>query len=311
MNYKKIVENVYYGGVSKEATRIDSDGNIIPVENGTIGTFAEIFRHDMSEGFPLSTLRKLPWKSIRVELEGFIKGISDKSWYQERGCGFWNEWANPQIVEEMFNSQNNVNPVDGKKIKSKKEIQKECNDLGSCIYGASWRNFHDPEATDGQSVDQLGNLVKTLKESPYDRRMVVSAWNPLGVNHTALHWCHFAFNIVVYGDQLNLIWHQRSCDLILGVPANIASYALLLLLLCEESGLQPGELVGTLADCHIYNNLLSATNELLKRDERSLPQVRIKRKEDGSFSIFDWTWDDVELIDYDPHPPINMGAVTV
>lgn len=311
MNYKQIVENVYYGGTPKEATRLDSDGNIIPVENGTIGTFAEIFRHDMSKGFPLSTLRKLPWKSIRVELEGFIKAITDKSWYRERGCGFWNEWANPQIVEEIFNSQSNINPVDGKKIKSKKEIQKECNDLGSCIYGASWRNFHDPEASGVQNIDQLGNLVKTLKESPCDRRMVVTAWNPLGVNHTALHWCHFAFNIVVYGNQLNLIWHQRSCDLMLGVPANIASYALLLLLLCEESGLVPGELVGTLADCHIYNNLLPATKELLKRDERSLPQVRIKRKEDGSFSIFDWTWDDVELIGYDPHPPINMGSVTV
>jgi thymidylate synthase len=127
----------------------------------------------------------------------------------------------------------------------------------------------------------------------------------------ALPPCHWGFNVVVYGGRLNLVWHQRSADLLLGVGANIASYGLLLLLLAEEAGLKPGELVGTLADCHIYCNLLDNARELVKREENTLPTVKIKRKNDGSFSIFDWTWDDVELIGYDPHPAINMGSVTV
>lgn len=326
MNYKQIVENVYHNGIPKEATRVDSNGNIIPVENGTIGTFAEIFRHDMSEGFPLSTLRKLPWKSIRVELEGFIKGIADKGWYQERGCGFWTAWANPQIIRQKL-SEAIVDESDRDSLQAKvdlrKKIQAKENDLGP-IYGYQWTSFNKTYmGIDGKGCqaeddgdwssysNQLKSIVDKLKSNPYDRRMVCSAWNPNQMDMMALPPCHWGWNVVVYGNKLNLIWHQRSVDLSHGLPSNIASYGLLLMLLCKESGLEPGELVGTLADCHLYTNTLDSVAIMLQREEKKLPQISIKNKPNGEFSIFDWTWDDVELTGYDPHPPINMGAVTV
>jgi len=334
VNYLEIIKNVVNNGVAKQAIRYDAAGNIIPVENGTIGTFCEIFRHDMSTGFPLTTLRKMPWRSIRVELEGFIKGVTDKSWYKERGCNFWNEWANPVAVkksaikkeEELKNIHNDKSVVLTRE--AYKSVQLETNDLGP-IYGYQWRKFgewydegsgydyterYQKVGIDFNGIedgfDQFKSIVDKLKSSPYDRRMVCSAWNPNQMHMAALPPCHWAWNIVVYGDKLNLIWHQRSCDLLLGVGANIASYGLLLMLLCKESGLKPGELVGTLADCHIYENHMEAAKQLIEREEKELPQIEILGK-DGKFSIFDWEWKDVLLTNYNPHDKIDVGAVTV
>jgi len=318
MNYKEILENILKNGIPKQSVRFDSNNNPIPVENGTIGTFCEIFRHDMSQGFPLTTLRKMPFKSMCVELEGFIKGVTDKRWYQERGCKFWDEWANPQHVNEITEVKNNP--------ESKNEHQKLTHDLGP-IYGYQWRKFNK-EYKDGtignqkawfpydnggdeKGTDQLRSIVDKLKTNPYDRRMVCSAWNPNQIHLMALPSCHVLHQVVVYGNKLNLTWFQRSCDSTHGVPNNIASYALLLMLYCEESGLEPGELVGVLSDCHVYENTIEAAKELVSRQENKLPTIKIKRKNDGSFSIFEWTWDEVELIDYNPHPPIDMGKVTV
>lgn len=335
MNYLEIIKNVLANGKPKQATRYDANGNVIPVENGTIGTFCEIFRHDMSEGFPLTTLRKMPWKSIRVELEGFIKGVTDKRWYQERGCKFWDEWANPQVVNDK------IQEIISKKVKDKdeeyivtnrfkKDLQEQESDLGP-IYGYQWRQFGESYNTNQydsndfkdyhngvyNGFDQLKSIVDKLKKSPHDRRMVCSAWNPNQAHMMALPPCHWGWNVVVYGNKLNLIWHQRSCDLLLGVGANIASYGLLLTLLAEEAGLIPGELVGTLADCHIYENHLEAAKELVKREERALPKLCIKYSQpdnhtrEPSFSIFDWEWSDVDLTGYNPHDKIDVGAVTV
>lgn len=332
MNYKEIIKNVLQNGVAKEATRLDADGKPVPVENGTFGTFCEVFRHDMSKGFPLTTLRKMPWRSIRVELEGFIKGVTDKKWYQDRKCGFWNEWANPLAVKKIMDGHYNIisTGIDYP-IPIKKDIQAREADLGP-IYGYQWRAFGEHYGkkekhggscyfTDSEyshvpngvleGTDQLQNVVTKLKTSPYDRRMVVSAWNPNQEHMMALPSCHVLWNVVVYGNKLNLVWHQRSCDLMLGVGANIASYGLLLMLLCEEAGLEPGELVGTLADCHIYNNHRAAAEELAGRTENELPQVKIERKSDGSFNIFDWTWHEVELEGYNPLEKVDVGAVTV
>ena len=336
MNYLEIIKSVLANGTPKVPTRVDNDGKVINLDNNTTGTFCEVFRHDMSKGFPLTTLRKMPWRSIRVELEGFIKGVTDKSWYQKRGCKFWDEWANPIAVREFYDKSYKgyseaakEGYIDEDLVQSfdsvKKYLQMSTNDLGP-IYGYQWRNFdqhygkrdfHESEAWVNEAngvhtgCDQLKSIVDKLHNSPYDRRMVCSAWNPNQMDMMALPPCHWGFNVVVYGNKLNLVWHQRSADLLLGVGANIASYALLLLLLAEEAGLEPGELVGTLADCHIYDNLLDNARELVKREENALPTVKIKRKSDGSFSIFDWTYEDVELIGYDPHPAIAMGNVTV
>lgn len=342
MNYLEIIKNVVNNGVAKQATRYDSNGNVIPVENGTIGTFCEIFRHDMSTGFPLTTLRKMPWRSIRVELEGFIKGITDKKWYQDRKCGFWDEWANPQAVKNLLKKSyididyGFSKKDEDRKNKLIKEAQLKESDLGP-VYGYQWRNFGknytydnwshpncfsetedliaypDIDKMDGvvKGFDQLKSIVDKLHTSPYDRRMVCSAWNPNQMDMMALPACHWGWNVVVYGNKLNLIWHQRSCDLLLGVGANIASYALLLELLAKEANLVPGELVGTLADCHIYENHMDAARELVKREEKALPKIEIKNKEDGTFSIFDWTWEQAVLTGYEPHDKIDVGAVTV
>ncbi len=542
-------------GVQKTATRYDSNGDVIPVENGTIGTFCEVFRHDMSDGFPLTTLRSMPWKSIRVELEGFIKGITSKKWYQDRKCGFWTEWSNPVEVEKEFNYRTSMGWIgdysENVIMEAKKEIQKDLDDLGP-IYGFQFRCFGDysydlkkedkkyshsrypswspkynivaeqlseiidsagsddngrplvkvkcksgfekivrkdhfekgvsdpyqithcgvgylgevddidrsaalyknlyktwshmlercyvstckeyqyygekgvyvcdrwlcfanfygdcqkitgfqyklrslteyvldkdhyssnvysPDtcvwlpkemnlvyssmtffeavSSSGEEyyhispskfaeqhglnskqirrclngdrkthqkwkfklcedrglrfslpIDQLKIITEKIKSSPYDRRMVCSAWNPNQMHMMALPACHIVWGVSVYGNKLNLWWTQRSCDLLLGVGSNIASYALLLLLLAEESGLEPGELVGTLCDCHIYENHLPAAKQLVERSEGVLPSVKIKRNGE-SFSIFDWTYDQVELIGYNPQEKLNIGAVTV
>lgn len=332
MNYLEIIKNVVNNGTLKQATRLDDKENPIKVENGTIGTFCEIFRHDMCEGFPLTTLRKMPWRSIRVELEGFIKGITDKSWYKERKCNFWNEWANPLSVKELL-ATNFIDFENGfcdktQDVKKKilKEAQLKENDLGP-IYGYQWRSFNKTYKTQSEDdgdfnnyTDQFKSIVDKLKATPYDRRMVCSAWNPNQMHMMALPPCHWGWNVVVYGNKLNLIWHQRSCDLLLGVGANIASYALLLELLAKEANLVPGELVGTLADCHIYENHMDAARELIQREEKELPRLKIvtpqgldlqANQTERKFSIFDWEWSDAVLTEYNPHDKIDVGSVTV
>ena len=323
MNYKDILQNILNNGQPKQPVRFDSNNNPVPVENGTIGTFCEIFRHDMSKGFPLTALRRMPYKSMSVELEGFIKGITDKRWYQERGSKFWDEWSNPVAAKELFDRSEPSGKVPYNK-ENQKQAQELCDDLGP-IYGYQWRNFGkhygeiDFYPSEWQTEpngsywgqDQLKSIVDKLKTNPYDRRMICSAWNPNQVHMMSLPACHVLWHVVVYGNNLNLTWFQRSCDGSHGVPNNIASYALLLLLLCEESGLEPGELVGVLSDCHLYTNTIDSVKILLEREEKELPQLKIKRKPDNSFSIFDWTYKDMELINYNPHPKLNMGAVTV
>ncbi len=249
MNYLEIVKNVLTNGKPKQATRYAPDGSVIQVENGTIGTFCEIFRHDMGQGFPLTTLRKMPWKSIRVELEGFIKGITDKKWFQDRNCKFWDEWCSPKAVSEYLTGPENGEdfakilavPIGGSQAAADeviKRIKRGGIDLGP-IYGSQWRNFgkHYIDHTNKDMVvelehtfvsdcnglmegeDQLHSIVTKLHNSPYDRRMVCSAWNPNQEFLMALPPCHILFNVVVYGNKLNLTWFQRSCDLSHGVPA--------------------------------------------------------------------------------------------
>lgn len=289
--YKKLLQDVLENGSFKE----DRTGL------GCYSSFGHILKHDMSKGFPLLTVRKVPFKSVFVELEGFIKGISSKKWYQKRGCKLWDEWCNPQKVPYSNDPE------------TKAKMLAE-NDLG-IIYGNNWRDFHDPmaaKAIDHPShsgapiggVDQLVNLTKELKANPNSRRMVVTAWNPLALEYAALPACHDSFQVAVDDGKLNLGWRQRSCDLLLGIPSNIASYATLLHLLAKESGFQEGKLVGFLGDVHLYSNQIEAAKEYIKREPFDLPLIETE----NFTNIFNWTHDQTKILNYKAHPRIKVDV---
>ena len=241
-----------------------------------------MFAHDMSTGFPLLTTKKMPPKSIAVELEFFIKGLRDKQWLKDRGCHVWDEWCNPQKVPY------------GTDEESKAKMAAE-DDLGR-VYGVQWRDFN--------GVDQLKKLVNTLKTNPADRRMIVNAWNPTELDQTALPPCHLLFQVIVTGenfDVINLNWYQRSGDTMLGLPCNIASYAMLLLLLAKEVNMRPGRLCGMLGDVHIYENHFEKAKIQLARQPMPLPNLEFP----GFESIFDWTHEQRKLIGYKSHPKLD------
>lgn len=255
---------------------------------GTISFPGVMIRHDMSEGYPLLTLRTVPFKSAAIELEGFIKGITSKQWYKERGCNYWNQWCNPKVVPY------------GTDDDTKKKME-ECDDLGE-IYGSQWRNFQDPQNLYGSTVkDQLKEVVDTLKSNPNSRRMLCSAWNPLALEHMALPPCHFAWQVNVTDGKLNLFYYMRSVDFVLGNDLN--TYGLLLHLLAKESNLKEGMLVGFFADAHIYLNHIDGIKELLSRNATgNLPTI----KTDNFKSIYDWQYSDTILCDYNPLPSIKF-----
>ena len=252
-----------------------------------------IFEHDMSKGFPLLTTKKTPLRLIASELQFFINGITDKKWLQERNNHIWGEWANPKKAPYGHDEE------------SKKKMLEE-RDLGP-IYGFQWRHFNAPYKSydsdyTGQGIDQLKKIIESLKTNPRDRRMIVSAWNPLQFNEMALPPCHYAFQITVIDNKLNLLWNQRSVDVMLGLPFNIASYALLLHLLAKESGLKEGKLVGFLADVHIYENHMEGAKEQLSRDPEKYPLPHIETE--NWKSIFDWKVEDTKVLNYQSYEKI-------
>lgn len=304
--YLDILKNILENGTDKQPVRIEN-GQVKEVENGTLCTFGENFIFDMSTGkFPLQTIRRVPFKSTCVELEGFIKGITDKQWYQDRKCKYWDYWCSHYNRPEFQSKE------------EERQYQLENKDLGPLGYSWEWRHFgesyykediYKEDYSVNHGKDQLKEVVEKLHKNPYDRRMIVSGWNPNQMYLSALNTCHVAHNLCVIGDKLNLFMWQRSCDFL--VNQTITTYALLMLLYCEEANLKPGILDIKFVDCHIYKNQLESAKELLKREPKELPEVKIKRKNNGEFSIFDWTYEDVELIGYDPHPKLDMGAITV
>jgi thymidylate synthase len=313
--YLRILKNVLTNGQPKQPTRFAPNGEAILVENETIASFGETFRFNMSRGeFPLLTCRKMPFKSMAVEVEGFIKGITYKKWYQERGCKYWDYWANPVEVQKSLSDA----VVDDKdrdsfqaKIDLRKKIQAELTDLGP-VYGYQWRKFGQIYDNNGSmdsdgikyGFDQFKYIVDTLKTNPYDRRMVCSAWNPNQRHLMALQPCHYSFNVVVIGNKLNLVYHMRSVDWILG--SNLGLYGLLLTLLSKESGLEPGTLMGTYSDCHIYNNHIANAMELLKKEPLPLPSIEFSEWN----GIWNWKAEHTVLKDYVSHPPMKF-EVTV
>lgn len=254
--------------------------------------------HNMSGGFPLLTIKKMPFKTIAVELEGFIKGITSKKWFQERGCKIWDEWCNPLKVPYS------THPIDQKRMK-------EEDDLG-LIYGSQWRNFCFPDEsgvyTDSHGdspngIDQLQNIVKTLKENPQDRRMICSAWNPLALDQMALPPCHVMWQVSVINNKLNLCWFQRSVDAPLGLPFNIASYGLLLHLLAQACGFEEGVLTGFLSNVHFYENQMDGVDEILERYSMyNLPKVETEKLN----SVFDWSHYQTRLMNYNSFDKISM-----
>ena len=259
----------------------------------TLAIAGAMFEHNMEDGFPLLTTKHVPFRLIASELEFFIKGLTDKKWLILENNHIWDEWCSPDKVPYGI--------TDEIKLKMKEERE-----LGP-IYGWQWRNFgakyksfdQNPE---GEGIDQLKKLVETLKKNPNDRRMIVSAWNPLDISRMALPPCHYGFQVTVINGKLNLLWNQRSVDSALGLPFNIASYGLLLHLLAKEAGLKEGKLIGFLGDTHVYENHIQGLKEQIKREPFSLPKIETKNFK----SIFDWKYTDSEIVDYKKHSSIKF-----
>ena len=281
--YLDIVKRILDEGVPKK----DRTGT------GTIAIAGAMFEHDMSKGFPLLTTKSVPLRLVSSELEFFLRGICDKRWLQERDNHIWDEWCTPSIVPYAHDEE------------TKKKMLEE-RDLGP-IYGWQWRHFgaeYKDYKTDyaGRGVDQVKRVVDLLKKNPDDRQMLVLAWNPMDVDKVIPPFCHYGWQVTVLDGRLNLMWNQRSVDVALGLPFNIASYGLLLHLLAKEAGLKEGRLVGFLGDAHIYKNHINGLKEQLKREPKKLPSIETK----DFTSIFDWKYTDSKAIGYEHHPRIKF-----
>ncbi|WP_369589225.1 thymidylate synthase [Kingella oralis] len=235
---------------------------------GTRSVFGYQMRFDLSQGFPALTTKKLHLKSIIHELLWFLSGDTNIRYLKENGVRIWDEWAD------------------------------ENGDLGR-VYGAQWRSWR---GANGETIDQIRNLVQQIQTTPDSRRLIVSAWNPAEVDSMALPPCHALFQFYVANGKLSCQLYQRSADIFLGVPFNIASYALLTMMMAQVCGLQAGEFVHTLGDAHLYNNHLEQARLQLTREPRPLPKMHINP---GVRDIFAFRFDDFELADYDPHPHIK------
>ncbi len=239
---------------------------------GTLGVFGRQMRFDLSKGFPVLTTKKLHLRSIIVELLWFLRGETNIAWLKENGCSIWDEWAD------------------------------EDGELGP-VYGKQWRSWATPN---GESIDQIERLIEGLRTNPNSRRHIVSAWNPADVEDMALPPCHCLFQFFVADGKLSCQLYQRSADVFLGVPFNIASYALLTLMVAKVVGLQPGEFVHTLGDAHLYLNHLDQARTQLTREPLALPTMNVADKRD----LFAFTYEDFQLEGYEAHAHIK-AAVSV
>ena len=235
---------------------------------GTRSVFGYQMRFNLQHGFPLVTTKKLHLRSIIHELLWFLKGDSNIKYLKDNGVSIWDEWAD------------------------------ENGDLGP-VYGVQWRNWR---GADGQTIDQIAELVHTIKTNPDSRRMIVTAWNVAELPKMALPPCHMMFQVYVADGKLSCQLYQRSCDIFLGVPFNIASYSLLTHMLAQQCDLEVGDFIWTGGDCHLYNNHFDQVRLQLSREPRPYPKLVIKRRPE---SIFDYKYEDFEIVGYDPHPTIK------
>ena len=235
---------------------------------GTLSLFGAQMRFDLADGFPLLTTKKLHLKSIIIELLWFLRGDTNIRWLSERGIRIWDEWAD------------------------------EAGDLGP-VYGKQWRDW---ESADGRHFDQIANLVELIRKDPYSRRQIVTAWNPGEISKMALAPCHCLFQTQVAAGRLNLQLYQRSADIFLGVPFNIASYALLTMMMAQVTGYQPGEFIHTLGDAHLYLNHLEQAQLQLSRAPHQLPVMKLNP---AVKELADFRFEDFSLVGYDAHPHIK------
>jgi thymidylate synthase len=240
---------------------------------GTVSVFGRQMRFNLEDGFPLVTTKKLHLKSIIHELLWFLKGDTNIAYLKENKVRIWDEWAD------------------------------ENGELGP-VYGHQWRSWSAPN---GETIDQITNVVSDIKNNPDSRRLIVSAWNPADLPNMALPPCHLLFQFYVAEGKLSCQLYQRSADSFLGVPFNIASYALLTMMVAQVTGLKPGEFVHTIGDAHIYSNHIEQVELQLTREPKPLPKMKLNP---NVTNIFDFTYDDFELVEYEAHPHIK-GAVSV
>lgn len=235
---------------------------------GTLGVFGRQMRFDLADGFPLMTTKKLHLKSIVHELLWFLAGDTNVRYLQENGVSIWDEWADEQ------------------------------GELGP-VYGKQWRTW---EAPDGRVIDQISNVVDQIKKNPHSRRLIVSAWNPADVDQMALPPCHCLFQFYVADGKLSCQLYQRSADIFLGVPFNIASYALLTAMVAQVTGLEPGEFIHSFGDVHLYHNHFEQARLQLQREPKAAPRLTINPEKTD---IFSFEFEDFMITGYDPHPHIK------
>lgn len=294
-SYQKLLKDVLKNGVKKE----DRTGT------GTLSVFGRQLRYDMSSGFPALTTKRLAFKQVVVELLWFLRGETNIKYLIDRGCNIWNGDAY-KVYERVCNwDLDEPLPFNEfvEKVRTDSVFAKTWGELGP-IYGKQWRNWQDN--------DQIKNLIEGLKENPDSRRHMVSAWNVDKLKQMTLPPCHYGFQCYVQNGKLSLMWNQRSADLFLGVPFNIASYAVLLHLLCLETGLKPGELIGNFGDLHLYQNHIKQAEKQLDRSHHVLPKLNIKKKiinkidKQGLIkTINDIEYSDITLLNYESHSTIK------
>lgn len=285
---------------------------------GTVSVFGYQMRFDLQKGFPLLTTKKVPFRLIASELLWFLKGDTNIRYLLEHNNNIWNEWAFKNWVEsdaydgpdmDDFGRRSLQDDDFRKTYETQMEQFKQLiltddafserfGHLGD-VYGKQWRNW---KTSQGESIDQLQDIIETIKKNPDSRRLIVSAWNPEDVPSMALPPCHTMFQFYVADNKLSCQLYQRSGDIFLGIPFNIASYSLLTHLIAKECGLEVGEFIHTIGDAHLYTNHLEQVKTQLDRRPKPLPALQIK---DSFSSVFDASMDDLEIIGYEPHPAIK------
>ena len=266
LDYKELLREVLENGIEKE----DRTGT------GTLSLFGKSIRHNMSDGFPVLTTKKIPLKTVSTELKWFLKGDTNIKYLVENGCNIWTGDAYKQYVkvweydlDEPLSEEDFV-----ERIKTDEDFARVWGELGP-TYGKQWRSIQDTFSPTLLPIDQLRNLIQEIKKNPNSRRLLVSSWAVDKIRNMILPPCHYAFQCYVADGKLSLMWSQRSADLFLGVPFNISSYGMLLLLLCKETGYKPGELIGNFGDIHLYKNHLEQAKEQLQRKPFELPELTV------------------------------------